>query len=415
MKTAEELLAIRFGDRPNITSLFIRVADRCNHSCEHCFEVQGHRGELDTQSVLRIIDRAADDGVLFLTMSGGEITLRSDLLELVQHARGRHLAVTLYSNAYLMTEQLASRLAELGVWQVQVSLYAVDPEIHDAVTRVPGSHEKSVRGIEMLRAAGVQVAISFPLMARNVHQRREMLVLAERLGCYLRASEQLSGGEDGSSRSELRAEPATLVELQPGAQLDFSPEATSRARAGRTCGVGRGNLAIDPNGDVRPCTMLAVPLGNAVNESLAEISQSAAARFIKSIDVQALHGCRDCDLIAGCGRCHAIARREAGDALGPYLSSCELAVARYRSTQAGVVEVVPAKDEPGRPSSLGPFVVESPIRLRQIPDRRTASDQELAQKFDWIRPAAGYEAGQLRAAGEALVPLRIRPRQQRTD
>jgi hypothetical protein len=80
-----------------------------------------------------------------------------------------------------------------------------------------------------------------------------------------------------------------------------------------------------------------------------------------------------------------------------------------------VVEVVPAKDEPGRPSSLGPFVVESPIRLRQIPDRRTASDQELAQKFDWIRPAAGYEAGQLRAAGEALVPLRIRPRQQRTD
>jgi radical SAM protein with 4Fe4S-binding SPASM domain len=410
LSTAEELIERRFRGRTDLISLFIRVADRCNHTCEHCFEVQGHRGELDTASVIAIIDRAVENGLLFLTLSGGEITLRSDLLEILEHAHARHLAVTLKTNAYLVTEELASRLAELAVWRVQVSLYAADPEIHDAITKVPGSHARTVNGVKLLRRNGISVSLSYTQMSRNVHELEPMRALAAGLGVNLARSDQLAPMENGESLRDLRAPADALLEQAKAFSFDFSADAQRRARGGGTCRVGQGHLSVDPNGEVFPCSMLAVSLGNAVNQPLAEIAASETARFIQSLNSESLHGCRDCALLPGCTRCHANALREGGDALGPYLSACEIAVARFRSSRAGNVTILTAPDEPTRPTSLGPFKIEEPTTLRQIPDRRNAADEQSTQRFDWIRPAYGHDARRLKAAGEALVPLRIKPR-----
>lgn len=407
MRTAEQLLRSKFAGGTNLLHMHVRVSDHCNHSCEHCYQVQGQKGELTTSAVRTVIDRAVDNGLLFMTVSGGESTLRPDLLDIIAHARSRHVAVTLYTNAFTMTEELASRLAELHLFHVQVSLYAVSAQIHDAITRVPGSHARTLRGVQALRAHDINVALSMPLMARNADERPAMEALAARLGCGLRINYEMISGEDGSSRRELRVageqHVRALADMLP---VDFGAAAIARRREGATCTVGRISLAVEPNGEVRPCAQMHVPLGNAVRQPFAEIVASEEVAFLRSLDIQALHGCRDCDLIPGCSRCHGNAAIEAGDALGPYLSACQVAVAQYRGMHAGAIEIERLPTEPQRPAELGPFRIVGAARIQQIEDVRTPADEAAAKRFPWLRPAAGYDREMLGAPKGELVQLR---------
>ena len=87
------LMHQRVGGMPH--AAFIQLSDRCNHACEHCYQVHGKRGELETAEVKALLDDLAASGVLFVTFSGGEVTLRPDLLQLIEYARSLRFAVRL--------------------------------------------------------------------------------------------------------------------------------------------------------------------------------------------------------------------------------------------------------------------------------------------------------------------------------
>ena len=166
-QSAAELVDLRFGQGLTPLSAMIEVADRCNEACVHCYQVQGQKGEMSTDELRRVMDELSELGVIFLTISGGEPTLRKDFLELVEHARKRRFAVKIYSNGLRIDEKLAQRLGQLAVQEVQLSLYSRKPEVHDAVTRVPGSFQRTVQAAKHLRAAGVAVVLKSPLMSVN--------------------------------------------------------------------------------------------------------------------------------------------------------------------------------------------------------------------------------------------------------
>ena len=86
------------------SGVHLQIADRCNHSCQHCYQVQGRKGELSTDELKAILDDLAEAGIMLLNISGGEATLRPDLLELLRHARQRGFALRLFTNGYTMTD-----------------------------------------------------------------------------------------------------------------------------------------------------------------------------------------------------------------------------------------------------------------------------------------------------------------------
>src|SRR2546428_9687817 len=163
-------------------SVHVDLTMRCNERCVHCYRLIERRPELTTDEVKALLDDLARAGTLYLTFSGGEIFLRKDLFELVEHARRLHFDVRLKSNALLVTPEKAARLRTLGVRQVDISVYSADPAVHDWVTKIPGSLERSLQGAVMLRGTGVTVKLNCPLMKQNVGQYKEIRALAERLG-----------------------------------------------------------------------------------------------------------------------------------------------------------------------------------------------------------------------------------------
>lgn len=402
-------------DRP-LTAM-IELSDHCNEVCVHCYQVQGRKGEMTTPEVFQLLEQLAAAGVLLLTLSGGEVLLRKDFFEIAARARGLGFALRVFTNGLLVDAEVARRFAELAVQTVEISIYSPVAETHDFVTGVPGSHEKTMSAIRALRAHNVPVVIKSPLMSVNAHQVADYERLGEELGARVRLSPgDLCMREDGDETPwQLNAEAGLLRGLLARNLREVAPVTEApRDPDSRSCGAGL-NVHVEPDGQLRPCTLLELDLGHVRDGVQRDSSQSQTAlRELLDLRFRDFHGCRDCDLAAHCGRCYANALAETGDALGPHRSACKLARTRFEAALGRSIELV----GDGAGAAMGPYRRLAEGRYEVIPDRITPEDDALARRLGWVRrapreqplaglPARPGELVQLRRPGQRSVAQRV--------
>lgn len=381
---ARMVAAMRSDPHAPIAAM-IEIADRCNEVCVHCYQIQGQKGEMTTEQVERVIDELADLGVLFLTFSGGEPTLRSDFLQLVAHARSRGFAVKVFTNALTMTPALAQALSDLAVFEVQISLYSHRPEVHDWVTRVPGAFDRVVAGVRELVSRGVAVVLKTPLMSFNEDEYREYIEHAVGLGCSFQLDPVMNAREGGGRDPQAfrMSDEAYLRAHRDHALGKVGVEPPPVPLSRKPCGACSGNVHVEANGELRPCTLLEVPVGNALEDGVAAAwTDNPDARAIRHITWGDIHGCRDCDLRPWCFRCFANARAETGDALGPYEGACRGARLTYAASHPTPIELVGTE---GRDPAVGPYRITAPGCLEAAPHRIGADDARLAREHPWTR------------------------------
>jgi radical SAM protein with 4Fe4S-binding SPASM domain len=330
-------------------SVHIDLTMRCNERCIHCYRVVEGRPELTTEELKALLDDVAAAGTLYLTFSGGEIFLRKDLLELVEYARRLHFDVRLKSNALLVTSEVAARLGALGVRQVDISIYSADPAVHDWVTKVPGSLERSLEGAARLRDAGIKVKLNCPLMKQNVGQYKQIRALAERLGVLSGFDPMITAKNDGdTSPVALRISRTELGEVLQDPALNpqcGTPKATEPASVRADlddvpCGASHNACYVSAYGDVMPCVAMPVACGNVRDTPFAEIwRRSPQMLRVRSIRIRDLHTCSSCAASPFCTRCPGQALVETGDLLGPSPANCEHALV---GAQVAGSSVIPA-------------------------------------------------------------------------
>ena len=86
---------------------------RCNERCVHCYLDHDDRGEMNTAEIKELLEQMAEAGVFFLTLSGGEIMMRRDFFEIVEHARRLSFCVKLKTNAVMIRQREADRCRRL--------------------------------------------------------------------------------------------------------------------------------------------------------------------------------------------------------------------------------------------------------------------------------------------------------------
>jgi radical SAM protein with 4Fe4S-binding SPASM domain len=161
------------------------VTDRCPLECAHCYGDCGasrDADELATGEWLRIVDEAVEAGVMAVLIEGGEPLLRTDILEILEHCRGR-LMVWLRTHAVSVDARLARRIADAGVAVVLVDLFGGAASTHDRHAGVPGSFERSLAGIDAFRREGLDVVPLMILTRWNMGEVQDYLELAAALGC----------------------------------------------------------------------------------------------------------------------------------------------------------------------------------------------------------------------------------------
>lgn len=328
-------------------NVHIDLTYRCNERCVHCYLDHHDYGEMTTREVKGVLDQLAEAGALFLTFSGGEIFLRPDLFELIAYGRGLNFDVSLKTNALLIDESRARKLRELGIRKIQISIYSADAAIHDAITKVPGSLDRSLRAVQFLLAVGLQVKLACPLMKQNLAGFREVQSLAEELGVPymldLTITPMMDGGEGvlalRSSPTELlrvlqdqslNSRACTPSETEPKPAFTTGSSTSSGIESGAyddiPCSAGHNSCYISPYGDVSPCVQMPKPAGNLRKQRFDEIWYgSKEMKRVRAVRESQLPLCSSCSIRGYCERCPGLAQMEGGDLLGAYERACELA------------------------------------------------------------------------------------------
>src|SRR5450755_3461189 len=100
-------------------SVQLDLTYRCNERCIHCYLDHDDHGEMTTVEIKDLLDQMAAAGVFYLTISGGEILMRRDFFEILEHARARTFCVKLKTNGVLIHEKEAERIRALNVDSIQ--------------------------------------------------------------------------------------------------------------------------------------------------------------------------------------------------------------------------------------------------------------------------------------------------------
>ena len=313
-------------------SASIELDLRCNLRCLHCYrDGEWPSGILTTDEVKSILDQTAEAGTIWLLLTGGEVFLRPDFFEIYDHARALGLLVTIYTNGTMITERIADRLRDTPPDGVEISLYGFSRETYEAVTGIPGSHEKCYRGVELLWERGVPLKLKTVVMRSNQHELRDMARFAESKGVRFKFDTMINPNFDSSLvPCNVRLSPQEVVDTEfsvPGRLEEyrayFEPRKDFRSARLFSCGAGSRTFHVDPYGNMMMCLLLREPAYNLKTMSLKRVWNELfppAYQRMRSPD----HQCNSCNLSSLCGKCPAWSHMERGQLDARIEWSCEV-------------------------------------------------------------------------------------------
>lgn len=329
----------RVADRALATNVplqaLFELTGRCNLDCGHCYlDIAHPPAELSTEQCKRIIEQLADAGTLFLTLSGGEVLLRRDAVELGAYARSLGMAVRIFTNATRIDRALAQKIAAIHPLSVEISVYGVHGEQHDSVTQRRRSLRKTLRGALLLKQAGVAVGLKAPIVDVVASELDELYALADRMEMPIAFDPFITPRLDGvDAPSALRTSTERLAETLKHPRLGWTEVGTLPERPAADeppCAIGRRSCRIDPEGNLYPCSTYPEPVGNLLERSFLDLwSGGPLLDRLRAITVGDLTGsCSGCGQAGYCTRCMAVSLIEHGDEMGPADEACRIAAAK---------------------------------------------------------------------------------------
>jgi molybdenum cofactor biosynthesis enzyme MoaA len=163
----------------------VKVGFSCNNRCVFC--VQGDKrsriGDLTTGEVKKTLDEARKTAGS-IVFTGGELTIRRDVMELVRHARdigftGIHIQTNGRMLAY---PAFVDALMDAGATEFSPALHGHIPALHDHLTGCAGAFSQTTAGIRNVKARGALVLANTVITRSNFRHLREIATLLVSLG-----------------------------------------------------------------------------------------------------------------------------------------------------------------------------------------------------------------------------------------
>lgn len=310
--------------------IYLHMTNNCNLKCPYCYNKTDRETKislekigmvaptLSTQEFKDLIARIIECGVRRILFTGGEPLMRPDILELVEFARDKSETIKLemLTNAILITDEVAETLCKCMNF-VTISLDGHEKHMHEYY-RGKNTFEPTVRGIRRLVAkkkelglAGPYISIVPALTERNIINMKEIFEYSlDDLGANGLAPIIFQAGDH--QEVNIAQIPALDVYLEAmdrtgeflksrAARMGKSITPTAAPIAPRNhCGVGHGEISVDPGGFVYPCQSLHFDefiCGNVREYDIKEIfTESAVMKRMRSTTVDSIAVCSHCDL-----------------------------------------------------------------------------------------------------------------------
>lgn len=302
-----------YNPQPNTENIlnfvWLEVTQACNLRCRHCYEGSTHISQINRLSVdkwKKVITELAECGCKNIQFIGGEPACFPDIIQLLDFAKKYEFcSIGFFTNATMISNALLMCFIRNNI-NVIVSLYGATADIHDCITQVAGSFEKTVNNIKRMLTTGISVTVSITLMRENEDFYEQTVRFVKDLGVK-KIKYDLVRKTDGSckecglvSRMHLIAD---KYRLKP--KFTISKEKFDNAAWQNTCWYGK--FAITENGDVLPCVFERnIIYGNVLETSIKDLLNSEKLSMYWNYDLSKVEECKDCEFRYACKDCRPL-------------------------------------------------------------------------------------------------------------
>ncbi len=287
MSVYRDVILRRAGQQRLLLDVGLELTYRCNLDCFYCYNDRDRPGKpLSLEQYHILLSDLARMQTMFLMLTGGEPMIHSHFFEIGRMARDLGFVVRVRTNGHNLFRRAVERLRdEVQPYMVEVSLHGATADVHDRQTRVPGSFNRLVANIGIVKEVGLCCSVVTTPTAWNEHQIEDMFSLCDTLDVPLRFQGPVAPRENGDP-APLVIQPAretwdritALQELRRGTpetgngvgESGRTPEEAA-AEETATCSVGVAGVDIDPYGNVQACMHLQERAGNLHQRSIDEI------------------------------------------------------------------------------------------------------------------------------------------------
>jgi len=310
---------------------------RCNLRCKHCYcSFDPSKKELSSDEIYRIIDEAADAGCIWFTFSGGEPLIRPDFLGIYTHAKKKGMLISLFTNATLITPEIADYFLKYPPHEIEISLYGATKETYESVTGVSGSFDCCMQGIRLLAERKMRFMLKTMVLTLNRHELGMMKNFANNLGVEFHFDPVLNPKIDGSRKPcDFR------IDIKEAAELDINEEGRFKAWKDYchgfedfipddnlyVCGAGRESFHIDPYGNLGACVLSRSEDFNLKDNSFKQGWDEFLPKLLGQKRTKG-YACQSCNLQYLCTVCPSWSLLETQDIEKPVEYLCQLAYLR---------------------------------------------------------------------------------------
>lgn len=322
------------------------LTKRCNLRCRMCYvcEAAGDRelrsSELSAQQWLDLGRQAVDAGMVLLLLTGGEILLRPDFLDIYLPLSQLGLHITLFSNGTLVTPELAAALARVPPHSVEITVYGATRQTYEAITGVRGSYDRCLAGLDALLEAGVPVTLKTTITGTNLPEYALLKQMARDRQIPFQAGWMLGHRRDRGACEvdDLRLSAEQVVHLEAADSdvvarwADIEHRSVPAAEGAMTCMAGRASFVVDPSGIMGTCLDLWPPHARPLEVGFAQAWREVQeyARLVPPCPE-----CLDCDVRQYCPGCPGRNWHETGSVIEPDRYCCAIAQMRRRRYTGG--------------------------------------------------------------------------------
>jgi radical SAM protein with 4Fe4S-binding SPASM domain len=316
-KSTQDFLEEYFKGKPQLTNLHIEITSRCNERCVHCYIPHDYKvSHIEPELFYNVLEQCKKMRLLHLTLSGGEPMLHKHFCDFLRKCREYDFSVNVLSNLTLVNDEIIEEMRTNPLLGIQVSLYSMDHNIHDSITQVKGSFEKTKNSILKLIDHDIPLQISCPIMKQNKNCYDDVIKWAQKLRIHVgddygiiakynhttqNLSCRLSIKEIKEVVSQKIANDSSYLE-QMRIEFDRNKKTTSNDSV---CSVCHSSICVSDRGDVYPCAgWQDYVVGNVKNTSLQDIwDNSERIHYLRNLRKKDFPKCIQCQDKEFCTMC----------------------------------------------------------------------------------------------------------------